>query len=76
MTDRMVIHGGKVCDGSGAEPRELDILIEGGKIAEVGAPGSFAAAEAEKIDATGLLTVPGFIDAHSHGERGGYLCEG
>ena len=69
MTERKVIHGGKVCDGSGAEPRELDILIEGGKIAEVGAPGSFDAAEAEKIDATGLLTVPGFIDAHSHGER-------
>ena len=69
MTDRMVIHGGQVCDGSGAEPRELDILIEGGKIAEVGAPGSFDAAEAEKIDATGLLTVPGFIDAQSHGER-------
>ena len=69
MTDRMVIYGGKVCDGSGAEPRELDILIEGSRIAEVGAPGSFAAAEAEQIDASGLLTVPGFIDAHSHGER-------
>ena len=69
MTDRMVIRGGKVCDGSGAEPREQDILIEGARIAEVGAPGSFDALESEKIDATGSLVTPGFIDAHSHGER-------
>ena len=68
MSDRIIIRGGKVCDGLGGEPCEQDILIEGGRIADVGAPGSFDAADAERIDASGLLTAPGFIDAHSHGD--------
>ncbi len=70
MGDRLVIKGGKICDGSGSEPCHKDILIEGGRIADVGEPGSFDAAEAERIDASGLLTAPGFIDAHSHNDLG------
>jgi imidazolonepropionase-like amidohydrolase len=53
----------KTMDGSGI--KEGDILIEGGKIAQIGKdipvpPG------AEVLDAAGLLAVPGLIDAHSH----------
>ena len=68
MFGRIVIRGGKVCDGLGGEPIARDILVDGGRIADVGDPGSFDAVDAERIDATGLLTAPGFIDAHSHGE--------
>ena len=68
MGDRLVIQGGTVCDGLGGEPREEDILVEGGRIVDVEAPGRFDAADAERIDASGLLTAPGFIDAHSHGD--------
>ena len=68
ISDRIVIRGGQVCDGTGSEPIARDILVDGGKIADVGEPGSFDAADAERIDATGLLTAPGFIDAHSHGD--------
>lgn len=68
MNNRMVIHGGEVCDGTGSDPLAQDLLVEDGRIADVGAPGSFDAAEAERVDASGLLTAPGFIDAHSHGD--------
>ncbi len=68
MAERIVIRSGRVCDGTGSEPREQDILVDAGRIADVGAPGSFDAADAERIDASGLLTAPGFIDAHSHGD--------
>ena len=68
MSARFVIRGGKVCDGLGGEPIAKDILIEGGRIAEVGESGCFDAVDATRIDASGLLTAPGFIDAHSHGD--------
>ncbi len=68
MTGNLLIHGGKVCDGSGSDPLERDVLVEDGRIAGIGDPGSFDAADAERIDASGLLTAPGFIDVHSHGE--------
>ncbi len=68
MTDKMLILGGKVCDGTGSEPCAQDILVENGRIAAVGEPGSLDAADAERVDASGLLTAPGFIDAHSHGD--------
>ena len=68
MADRIVIRGGKVCDGSGSGPRDGDILVEDGRIADVGEPGGFDATDAERIDASGLLTAPGFIDAHSHND--------
>ena len=40
-----------------------DILCENGKIKEVG---NIAASADVEIDATGLVVIPGIIDAHSH----------
>jgi dihydropyrimidinase len=42
-----------------------DVAIRDGKIAEVGAPGTLAAA-VETVDADGLLVLPGLIDPHVH----------
>ncbi|MCW2646714.1 MAG: dihydroorotase [Pseudonocardiales bacterium] len=43
----------------------VDVLLEGGVIAEIGA--SLAApADAEVIDAAGLVLLPGFVDLHTH----------
>ena len=61
---RLAIRGGTVVDGTGAPGRGADVLVEGGRIAEVG---SFEA-EAEVIEAEGLLVTPGFIDLHSHSD--------
>lgn len=66
----LVITGGVVVDGSGAEPVPADILVDGERIRAVTAPGaSFAEGDdLEVLDAGGRLVVPGFVDAHSHAE--------
>ena len=36
MTHDLVIRGGRVIDGTGAQPRTADVAVDGGKIVEVG----------------------------------------
>ncbi|MFM9888674.1 MAG: N-acyl-D-amino-acid deacylase family protein [Burkholderiales bacterium] len=59
----LVIRGGMLIDGSGAEARAADVAIAGGRIAAVGA---IAAKGRTEIDATGQLVTPGFVDIHTH----------
>ncbi len=63
MTHDIVIRGGDIVDGTGAEPFRADIGVTGGRIAEIG---KIAAKGAEEIDADGLTVSPGFIDLHTH----------
>jgi 5-methylthioadenosine/S-adenosylhomocysteine deaminase len=66
MSGRSVlIHGGLLID-TDPEPsaRPGDLLITDGKIAATG-PGLHAP-DAERVDATGLIVLPGFVDAHRH----------
>jgi N-acyl-D-amino-acid deacylase len=56
----VIIEGGTVYDGTGAEGRVADIAIRGDRIAGVG---DFAKATAKKtVDARGLAVAPGFIN--------------
>jgi cytosine/adenosine deaminase-related metal-dependent hydrolase len=48
----------------GAGEARLDVLIEGERIADV-APG-IAADDAEVVDASGMIVLPGFVDTHRH----------
>src|SRR6266542_1646461 len=41
-----------------------DVLVEDGKIAEIRR--GLEASEAEQIDATGMIVMPGFVDTHRH----------
>ncbi|MEZ5817034.1 MAG: amidohydrolase family protein [Hyphomicrobiaceae bacterium] len=59
----LVIRGGIVVDGTGAEPYEADVAIDGGRI---GAIGSVAGKGAEEIAAKGRIVTPGFVDLHTH----------
>ncbi len=59
----LVIRGGVVIDGSGAEPCEADVAIAGGRIVTVG---DVTAAGRHEIDAKGLVVTPGFVDIHTH----------
>jgi dihydroorotase len=44
-----------------------DVLVRGGEIAEIGAPGALQAPEgAEVVEAEGLHLFPGFVDPHVH----------
>lgn len=64
--DRKLIRSG-VMLGVGTAPapgRAVDILIEGGTIRAI-AP-DIAAADAEVIDATDMIVMPGFVDTHRH----------
>src|SRR5216117_4379539 len=56
----VIIKGGTVYDGTGAEPRHIDLAIRGDRIAGVG---DFKNAKAKTIiDARGLAVAPGFIN--------------
>jgi len=59
----MVIRGGTVIDGTGAEPFEADVAIDAGRIVAIG---KIANRGSEEIDARGLLVTPGFVDPHTH----------
>ena len=59
----LVIRGGTVADGSGAETFEADVAIRNGVIVEVG---KTLGAGVEEIDARGRLVTPGFVDIHTH----------
>src|SRR5688572_16502137 len=64
----ILIKGGTVYDGSGGKPRLADVRVVGDKIMYVG---KLSAIKGEVVvDARGLAVAPGFIDAHSHADRG------
>jgi N-acyl-D-aspartate/D-glutamate deacylase len=63
MSHDIVIRGGMIVDGTGAEPFAGDIAVKGGRIAEIGKVASMGA---EEIDARGHIVSPGFIDLHTH----------
>src|SRR5450432_105479 len=63
----LLIKNGRVLDPAGKTDAARDILLDGEKIAEIGAPGKIARAkDAEIFDAAGLVIAPGFIDMHVH----------
>ena len=56
----VIIKGGTVYDGTGAEPKHVDVAIRGDRIVGVG---DFKTAKAKTIiDANGLAVAPGFIN--------------
>ena len=66
-TGKKLIRGGIVLslDGSVGDFESADVLIDADEIVEV-RPGIEAPADAEVIDATGMIVMPGFVDSHRH----------
>jgi N-acyl-D-amino-acid deacylase len=63
-----LIMNARLIDGSGSAARPGSVRIAGDRIAEVG---TLRARPGERvIDAGGLVVAPGFIDTHSHHDRG------
>ncbi|HEY2771352.1 MAG TPA: amidohydrolase family protein [Solirubrobacteraceae bacterium] len=63
MTERTVLTGGRALRPDGSLDR-ADLLIEDGAIATISA--DLQSADAERLDATGKLIFPGFVNAHMH----------
>jgi dihydroorotase len=63
----ILITNGTVLDPSQRLEAQADVLLEGGKVAEIGAHlKTHAPKNATLIDATGLYITPGLIDIHVH----------
>jgi 5-methylthioadenosine/S-adenosylhomocysteine deaminase len=64
---RVLLRGGRVLtlDADLGDFDVADVLMDGSRIAAVG-PGLEAAADAEVVDASGMIIMPGFIDTHRH----------
>ncbi len=68
----LLIENGEVLDGSGSDAFAADVVIVGDRIVFVGAANfsadDLASRVVKRIDATGKIATPGFIDLHSHGD--------
>ncbi|MBG0816971.1 amidohydrolase family protein [Planomonospora sp. ID82291] len=65
----VLIQGGRVVDGTGAPPYPADVGVRDGRIEAVGDLTSGGARPAAvAVEATGRLVLPGFVDAHVHGD--------
>jgi N-acyl-D-amino-acid deacylase len=62
----LVVRGGTVFDGSGAEGRVMDVAVRGDRIVAMGP--RLNGRGREEVTVTGLAVAPGFVDIHSHGD--------
>ena len=60
----LILEKGTVVDGTGAPGKQQDVGIRGERIVEIGDLSSTEAGQ--RIDASGKVVAPGFIDLHTH----------
>ena len=63
MAHDIVIRGGELVDGTGADPVPGDLAIDDGLITAVG---EVDGKGKQEVDARGLAVTPGFVDLHTH----------
>jgi N-acyl-D-amino-acid deacylase len=63
----VVISGGTIVDGTGNASFPADVGLRGDRVAAITPPGMLSEEPANRrVDATGLVVAPGFIDIQSH----------
>jgi N-acyl-D-aspartate/D-glutamate deacylase len=70
--ETIVIRGGRVLDGTGAEAMSADVRIAGDRIEAVGEMP--ARTGEDVIDAAGAFVAPGFINMHGHSDLTALTC--
>ena len=68
----LAIHNGRVIDPALGRDSIADVVIVDGRVARVGPNEGDAVIEADRIDATGLVVTPGFVDLHVHLREPGF----
>ncbi|MEZ4554723.1 MAG: dihydroorotase [Dehalococcoidia bacterium] len=68
----LAIHNARVIDPALGRDGIADIVIVDGRVARVGPNEGDAVIEADRIDATGLVVAPGFVDLHVHLREPGF----
>jgi N-acyl-D-amino-acid deacylase len=63
----LLIAGGTIVDGTGAPGRSGSVAVIDGRIRVLDVPEAAPANVGRRIDATGRVVAPGFVDLHSHG---------
>src|SRR5829696_2626380 len=64
MSFDLVVRGGTVYDGTGAQGRVTDVGVKDGSVVAVGS----LEPNGRELDAAGLAVAPGFVDIHSHSD--------
>jgi imidazolonepropionase-like amidohydrolase len=59
---RLVVHGGRIFDGTGVDPAAGDVAIEDGRIVAVGT----GLDGDDTVDVAGKTLLPGLFDCHTH----------
>ncbi len=62
MVSRLVIRAGRVFDGTGEVPTQADVVIEAGRIVDIG----LDLDGDDAVDAEGMTVLPGLFDCHVH----------
>ena len=62
----LILRGASVLDPAAGIEGQHDVVVRGGRIVELAAPGSAILDGAEEIDAAGLHAFPAFFDPHVH----------
>ncbi len=62
----LILHGGTVIDGTGGNRYAADVGLSGDRITSIG---DLSTAEAaRRVDVSGRIVAPGFIDVHNHSD--------
>lgn len=60
----LIVCNGEVFDGTGSPSQRLDVAVKDGKIVKVAE--AIEGTADRRIDATGKIVTPGFVDVHTH----------
>jgi 5-methylthioadenosine/S-adenosylhomocysteine deaminase len=66
----LVVTGGRLLSATSPRGEARDIVIEGDTIVDLVAPGSVRDKNAERLDASRRLIIPGLINSHTHSHGG------
>ncbi len=67
MDETVIIRGGRLLDVATRSAPPADLLVQGGRITAIGAPGMPAPPDARVFDASRTLMHAGLINGHTHG---------